>query len=382
MVLAMTDAIPLMETDGVTGRNNAHDIRLGLLTAMFHPDSAGQGVRQGVLPRRYTGTDYVDLKAIQFGSPGQGVQMYPGRCVISRTGQGPYLCTAEGTSTYNLDAADGSNPRYDLLYARLYDQAIGDSGAGPHGPRFEHINGTPAGSPVVPTLPSDGAAPIAAILRPAGNNNVTSANITDLRKATGLIGGVRTMLPGDALADVGNLVGEFRARATPSSLTALGAPPILVDQWGADALWHGTQDITIGPLTQAASGSLATGGNGVAVISVTIPDPGYSYRIVAGGSVGWAVIAATSPGNLFEGSVTVDSAVYNVGRLNGGYAVSDSLGAGFTQSTLHVPECRSDSTVYTGSHVVRLMARNTGITSFTLPASSVDTRMTVRLVPA
>lgn len=380
MALAMTDAIPLMESDGTTGRNNARDIRTQLLTALALPDSGGSGVRPGVIPRRYTGTDYVDLKAIQLGSPGSAVQLFPGRCLVARTGQGPYLCTQETTVTnYPFSNADPTNPRYDLLYGRLYDAAIGDVGT--HGPYLEHITGTAAGSPVVPTLPTD-AIPIAAILRPANTNPITSANITDLRKSAGLLGTLRPLLPGDALADVGLFVGERRSRITPSGLTALGAPPILEEVWGADGAWHGTQDITIGPLTQTGSGTLTVGGNGLVVIAVTIPDPGYSYRIVAGGSVGWTVVAASAPGNLFEGAVTVDSTVYNTNRLIAGYTVSQSIGANFTQPTLIVPEKRSDSTVYTGSHVVRLMARNTGATNFAVGAAGADTSMTVRLAPA
>lgn len=379
MALAMTDAIPLMESDGTTGRNNARDFRTQLWPALTLPDSGGTSVRPGVIPRKYTGVDYVDLKAIQLASPGSAVQLYPGRCFITRTGQGAYLASQETTVTsYPFSNADPTNPRYDLLYARQYDAAIGDVGT--HGPYLEHITGTAAGSPVVPTLPTD-AIPIAAILRPANTNPITNANITDLRKSAGLLGTLRPLLPGDALADAGLFVGERRSRITPSGLTALGAPPILEEVWGADGAWHGTQDFTIGPLTQTGSGTLTVGGNGLVVIAVTIPDPGYAYKIVAGGSIGWTVVAATSPGNLFEGAVTIDSTVYTTNRIVAGYTVSASIGANFTQSTLHVHEKR-DPTTYTGSHIVRLMARNTGATNFTVPAAAPDTAMTVRIVPA
>lgn len=380
MALAMTDAIPLMATDGITGVNNARDYRMGWLMATFHPDSGGQLVRQGILPRRFTGTDYVDLKAIQTGSPSQAVQLYPGKCVISRTGQGPYLCTAETTSTYNLTAADGSNPRYDLLYARLYDQGIGDSGAGPHGPWLESIAGTPAGSPVVPTLPSDGAVPIAAILRPAGVNTVTSGNITDLRKSTGLVGGIRPMLPGDALADAGNLVGERRSRFTPSGLTALGAPPILVDVWGADSQWHGTDEILLDTPTQTGSGTLAVGGNGVAIMSLVIPDPGYPYYISVAASCGWGVIAGAVASAVFECSTTLDSAVYNTGVIAKALTLSHSTTGNFSQTTCHVGSEKSGS--QTAGHTVRLIARNSGPSSYTIPAANPETVLSVRIVPA
>lgn len=385
MALAMTEAIPLMAADGTTGVNNARDIRMGLIAAMIAPDSTALSVKQGVLVRLYSSTystTWVDLKAVQNDTPNQGLKTYPGRCIINRSGQGPYLVTMESTGSYSLDAADGSNPRYDLLYARLYDKGIGDSGGGPHGPQFEHINGTPAGSPVVPTLPSDGAIPIAAILRPAGNNNVTNANITDLRKGTALSGAIRPMLPGDALADAGSLPGERRVRLTPSGLTALGAPPYLVDVWGSDSQWHGTQTLDLDPPSQTGSGSLAVGGNGTAIMSVVIPDPGFPYQIHASSACGWGVVAGSVSGALFECSNTVDSTVYSTNVISKGYVLSHSITANFSQPTCHVPAKKYAAT-QTGSHTVRLIARNSngGASNYTIPASNLETVLNVRIVP-
>lgn len=380
MSSAMTDAIPLMEADGTTGRNAARDIRTQLLGAFFLPDSVGFGVRPGFIPRRYSGTDFVDLKAIQLGSPGQAVQIFPGKCVVVRTGQGPYLLSQESTvSNYALDAADPSNPRIDLIYVRLYDKAIGDSGGGPHGPYIEHVNGTPAGSPVAPSAPTD-ALPLARILRPAATNNVTSGNITDLRKGTQLLGTPRIILPGDALADVGIFPSERRMRVTPSTLTALGVPPFLVDVWGADSVWHGTEALEL-DVAQSGSGTVSSG-TSLTVASVAIPDPGFPYYIKASGAFGWTVVAASIAGRLAEGAITVDSTVYTTNRLSAGYGVSDSIGAGFTQSTINISERKSAS--YTGTHTVRLIARNTTspAADITVPASGPDTMLAVTVVPA
>jgi len=133
--------------------------------------------------------------------------------------------------------------------------------------------------------------------------------------------------------------------------------------------------------TQTGSGTLSVGGTGATIMTVAIADPGFSYYIIAGGSIGWAVIAATSPGNLLEGSVTIDSTTYTTNRLAGGFSISHSLGAGFTQPTLVVPVKRSDSFgVLSGAHTVRLIARNSGGTNMTIPASGVDTTLTVRIV--
>jgi len=134
---------------------------------------------------------------------------------------------------------------------------------------------------------------------------------------------------------------------------------------------------------QTASGSLTTG-VAVTLMTVAIPDPGFSYYILAGGSIGWAMTNATQPGFLCEGSITIDSATYNTNRLAGGFSPSLSVGAGFNQPTLIVPNKRSDAfTAFVGAHTVRLIVRNSGASqAMTIPASAVDTSLTVRIVPS
>lgn len=134
--------------------------------------------------------------------------------------------------------------------------------------------------------------------------------------------------------------------------------------------------------TQTGSGTLTTA-TAATIMTVSISSPGISYQIIAGGSIGWAMIGATLPGQLLEGAITVDSTTYNVNRIVAGFHISDSLGAGFSQSTLIVPRKRSDALgPYTGAHTVRLIARNSGANSMTIPAAGVDTSLTVQIVPA
>lgn len=247
MPVAMTEAIPIMESNGTTGRNSARDIRTQLFSALWSPDSTGYGVRPGVIPRQWinvSGFEFVDLKVIQLDTPGQAVKLFPGKCAVVRTGQGPYVLSQETTVTnYPLDAADTGNPRIDVVYARLYDHAIGDSGGGPHGPYIEHVNGSPSGSPVVPSVPT-GALPLAQILRAANNNTVVAANITDLRKSTQLQGTPRVLLPGDSVADAGIVPGEERLRVATTAQIAAGTPPFIRDVWCADGKWRpATYDI-------------------------------------------------------------------------------------------------------------------------------------------
>lgn len=274
MPFAMTDAIPLVQSDGFTGRNNARDFRTQLLAGLFLPDSVGYGVRPGVIPRRYiTGFDFVDLRPIQLGSPGSAVQFYPGKCIVSRTGQGPYLLSQETTvANYPLDNADPTNPRIDLLFARLYDHSIGDSGGGPHGPYIDHITGNPAGVPVAPSAPPD-ALPIAQVLRPANDSLITNARITDLRKSTAPLGTPRIMLAGDSLGDAGIFVGERRIRMASATQIAAGVAPYLEDIWCADGKWRPTQQTIIARNKRSTN------------VSTTATSSGTAFRIMNTGGL-------------------------------------------------------------------------------------------------
>lgn len=247
MAVAMTDALMMVQADGFTGRNNARDMRTQLVGSLYLSDAAGFGARAGVLPRQYVavnGFEFVDLKVIQLDTPGQAVKLYPGKCVVPRTGQGSYLASSETTITnYPLDAPDPSNPRIDVVYVRVYDQTIGDTVL--HGPYVEHVNGVASGSPAVPSVPT-GAVPLAQILRPAATNNVTQANITDVRKSTQLHGVPRPLLPGDSVSDPGITPGERRLRvATPAQVTA-GSESWIEEIWTGESRWEPTANKIVG----------------------------------------------------------------------------------------------------------------------------------------
>lgn len=134
---------------------------------------------------------------------------------------------------------------------------------------------------------------------------------------------------------------------------------------------------------QTGSGSLTVGGTGVTIMSVAIPDPGFPFHILASGGMGWAMTAATQPNNLLEVGITINSTTYNSNRLTYGCGISFSLGAGFNQPTIAVPEKRSDSFgAQTGAKTVRLIVRNSGAANMTIPAAGPDIALSVRIVPA
>lgn len=180
-------------------------------------------------------------------------------------------------------------------------------------------------------------------------------------------------LPYPSLSDPPNGPAQFQALADE----------VEVELTRVDARIANGEQLTAGfaAPTQTGSGTLNVGGTGATIMSVAIADPGFSYYVIASGSLDWAVIAGASAGNLLEGSITIDSTTYNTNRLASGYSISHSLGAGFSQPTLHVAAKRSDAFgILSGAHTIRLIARNSGATNMTIPASAPGTTLTVRIV--
>lgn len=134
--------------------------------------------------------------------------------------------------------------------------------------------------------------------------------------------------------------------------------------------------------TQTGSGTLASSAQAT-IMSVSISDPGFSYHIIAFGTLDWAMNASNQAGNLMYASITVDSTDYNTNVLCRGYGISlGGLGAQGTQPTIPTGMRRSDTGgPYTGAHTVRLIARN-GAPSATafIPSSSPVTSLFVRIV--
>lgn len=158
----------------------------------------------------------LQIKAVS-PTPSMSLTCEAGHCVITRTGQGPYLCYLLTQGTLTLADASTLNPRKDIVIAQLYDTAIGDSVAGltpslsaPGGLVIRSVTGTPAGSPVAPSVPA-GAILLAEIAVAQNATSITNANITDKRRAAYTVGGARTQLPGDLLVtDNGAVSGELK----------------------------------------------------------------------------------------------------------------------------------------------------------------------------
>jgi|SRR5215207_10105348 len=98
------------------------------------------------------------------------------------TYQGRYVCENRGVETVTLGAGDGTNPRKDLIVARVKDAAL--SGA-VNAFAVEVVAGTPAASPAEPSVAGiPNALVLAMVDVPAGDTAIANAQITDRRYAS------------------------------------------------------------------------------------------------------------------------------------------------------------------------------------------------------
>lgn len=124
-----------------------------------------------------------DLAVTQNGTPNMTVLVATGQVVVpgsEGTYQGAYICENRGSLSVSIAAADATNPRYDLIVARVRDAAY--SGA-TNTFAIEAVTGTPAASPAEPTIPANSWV-LARVEVVALDTTITTANITD-RRTTG-----------------------------------------------------------------------------------------------------------------------------------------------------------------------------------------------------
>lgn len=179
---------------------------------------SGAAVRSGVL----RGLNYTAGSLLQ-GNLSAGVFVQ----AASSVGNGAYNLTNTGTLTFDHPTADGTNPRNDLIVAKV--NAVGTTSSYRH---FELVTGTPASTPVDPTiggsLGNGGYVPLFRVRVAAGAT--TLGTITDLRPWTTAAGGVvpiagaaaapslASSLPTNAVV-WDSTVGRFLVRDSSTGLT-------------------------------------------------------------------------------------------------------------------------------------------------------------------
>ncbi|HEY0932369.1 MAG TPA: hypothetical protein VGD91_01395 [Trebonia sp.] len=179
------NAHPDVWMDGVAVAGN--DLRLeqagAFLTGASAAGSTGIAARPGV---RY-GTGSPLLVQASSGmniSVNAGVAWVQG--TVSATA-GMYTCCLDTTSTITVATSDPSNPRIDNVICQIVDTGSSSSTT-----RVTLQAGTPAPSPVAPTLPANSLL-LATVAVGAGVSTINSGNITDARAYTAATGGIVPM---------------------------------------------------------------------------------------------------------------------------------------------------------------------------------------------
>lgn len=129
-----------------------------------------------------------DLAVSANGTPNMSVNVAAGRAVIvgsESSLQGAYHVVNDATKNLTISTANGTNPRRDLIVAKVQDAAY--SGA-TNSWSLAIVTGAAAPSPVDPATPANSIT-LARVAVAANATSITSGNITDLRpRAAGLAG--------------------------------------------------------------------------------------------------------------------------------------------------------------------------------------------------
>lgn len=132
-----------------------------------------------------------DLAVTQNATPNMSANVAAGAAFVKNDLSpfgGTYHVQNDATVNKTIAAADATNPRRDLVVARIRDASY--FGATNAWDLFV-VTGTPAPSPVDPAIPADGSyLLLARVAVAAGAASITNANITDLR--TFVFGGAWT----------------------------------------------------------------------------------------------------------------------------------------------------------------------------------------------
>lgn len=144
-------------------------------------------VRPGIIP-----SDDTDAAVTALGSPGMFVDVAAFQAVIPDANGRAYLFTSDSQQVPAFLASSGANPRIDLVIARVYDNAAGDSAAtgsltlpGSAGSitvqtvtgTVEVVEGTPNASPSAPALPNSRCIILAVVTVRRSTTSIVSGDI-------------------------------------------------------------------------------------------------------------------------------------------------------------------------------------------------------------
>lgn len=341
--------------------------RLHQISARFLPtllNTTDIACRGGILGGQ-SGRQFASSMTLWDVNIGRGVALIENTFT---TQGGDYSALNTATQTLTVTASSPTTNRIDIIGVRIQDAFY--TGAVNSGD-LAVVQGTPsAGVPSVPALPSS----FLPLWQVTVNAASTTGILTDLRKRTATMGSVYSPFTGQ-LADNGVMVGEMQ-------LMPASAPyPARVRVWDGTA-WRGVAAWPFAIPAVTALNPLAVSAQHI-ISSVSVPDPGFPYKLHTSGSADWAMTNANQPDSPLSLSVTLDNTAFNGGVISRGNAYSINAVANQPSPTAAAPA--SQTGVLTGAHTVRLIARNSDSTQpmriFALDALF-TTNLTVTMVPA
>jgi hypothetical protein len=241
------------------------------------------------------------LQVTESGTPAMSVDVAGGQAWIKgteNTYQGVYFVENRGSATVAISASDPTNPRKDIVVAEVDDS---DYSGATDAWDIKVITGTPAGSPVAPTVP-DNAILLATVDVAALASTIVDADITD--------GRARADNPGYELvvfSSSGTFTKANYSWAKTAKVTCIGAGG------GGGAA----------PATAAgeASASGGGGGGGCGIRDFKLADLSATTTVTVGsGGSGGSTGSGTSGGNSTFSSCTGGGG--GAGTTSGAFAIA------------------------------------------------------------
>lgn len=189
----------------VAGQDVREEIVAGMLTGASPSGSTGIAARPGVRPGIGT-----PLKVS--ASSGMNISVAAGTAFVQGSASataGMYTCCLDTAATLTVATSDPTNPRIDNVICQITDNGDATSTT-----KVTLQTGTPAPSPVAPTLPSNSLL-LATVSVAANTSTIVAGNITDKRVYTVASGGI---VPMDTSGGITGQLGHFAFDTTTQRL--------------------------------------------------------------------------------------------------------------------------------------------------------------------
>lgn len=276
-----------------------------------------------------------DLKVVQRAAgANMSVDVGAGKATVvgdDNAAQGIYAVWNDAAKNVTISAADGTNPRRDIIVARVKDAFY--SGAS-NAFSIEVITGTPAGSPADPSIPNN-CLPLARVAVAAGASSITNANITDLRNRVGTMAAcdiICTSSTRPTSPFQGMRIYETDTYKTLVYTTATTGWQL---PWGE--AWGSVADVSYGASNQVIAPSTFVDLTGVSVAANVVGNrwyevmaSGHAYQSTTGGVCAFQVatsVATTGTfgcrSDFFFAALTTQADVHILGKVK--FAASGSV---------------------------------------------------------